>query len=373
MIVGRRCRWRFNTGLGICLIDRASRKVYVFAGAGEAGEADVGHVRIGAQSECGCPLAQVVHGREMDNLTPDGLIGLLSSVSCGAFVLTTDQTVVFWNDRAREILGYSADRVVGLRCSSVARGVVGVALSEGCEDGCAMMRSLRDGQMPGRGRLRMRCSWGERKWIVVTPMAVSGVEQSGPLLVYLFGDSGEEAPATDVERLVELGGGASRGADDVHYVRPRNFLADPAERGFGTEQTADEEALREMYAYLSSVEERSGWMGRDPTFRESPEDLENRIRKASFLGSQPRSGTVAGSEEGQSAEAKPHKVRLTERQREVLSYLALGWETKYIAEELGVSWYTVRKHIENLRRRLGASSRLDAVMIAMRLGIIPSE
>ena len=37
---------------------------------------------------------------------------------------------------------------------------------------------------------------------------------------------------------------------------------------------------------------------------------------------------------------------------------ALGWETKYIAEELGVSWYTARKHIENLRKKLGASSRL---------------
>ena len=53
----------------------------------------------------------------------------------------------------------------------------------------------------------------------------------------------------------------------------------------------------------------------------------------------------------------PRGVHLTEREREVLGYLALGWETKYIAEELGVSWYTVRSHIENLRRKLGAASR----------------
>lgn len=64
---------------------------------------------------------------------------------------------------------------------------------------------------------------------------------------------------------------------------------------------------------------------------------------------------------------------MTEREREALSYLALGWETRYIAEELGVSWYTARNHIENLRRKLGASNRLEAVMIAMRLGIIPPE
>ena len=303
-------------------------------------------------------------------MTPDGLIGLLSSVSCGAFVLTTDQTVVFWNDRAQEILGYRAERVVGRRCSAVAGGAVGVTLSEGCEDGCPMMRSLRDGQMPGRARLRARCSWGEWKWLVVTPMAVSGVEQSGPLLVYLFGDAGEEAASADVERLVELGGGAGHWSHGTRYERPTTFLPHLRERMAGADE--EEEVLRRMSQYLGAGAE-SFLMGHDPRYRESPEDLENRIRTANFLGSEPQSGEVAGSEEGQPVEGEPREVRLTDRQIEVLSYLALGWETKYIAEELGVSWYTVRKHIENLRLRLGASNRLDAVMIAMRRGIIPSD
>ena len=353
-----------------CLIDHTSRGVYVFDGGGDAGEADIGHVRIGAGFETGCSLTQVVHGREIENLTPDGLIGLLSSVSCGAFVLTTDQTVVFWNDRAHEILGYTPERVVGRRCSSVTLGAVGVALSEGCEDGCPMMRSLRDGQMPGRSRLRMRCSWGERKWLVVTPMAVSGVEQSGPLLVYLFSDSGEETPAADVERLVELGGGAGHGSGEVRYERPTTFLPDLRERAAAVDE--EEDVLRRMSQYLGTGAE-SFPTGHDPRYRETPEDLENRIRTAIFRGSEPQSGEVVGSEEGQPVETEPREVRLTDRQVEVLSYLALGWETKYIAEELGVSWYTVRKHIENLRLRLGASNRLDAVMIAMRRGIIPSD
>ena len=74
-------------------------------------------------------------------------------------------------------------------------------------------------------------------------------------------------------------------------------------------------------------------------------------------------------EAGQGSSGGP----LTAREVEVLRYLALGWETRYIAEELGVSWYTARNHIENLRKKLGASSRLEAVMVAMRLGILPSE
>ena len=306
----------------------------------------------------------MVHGREIDNLTPDGLIGLLSSVSCGAFVLTTDQTVVFWNDRAQEILGYRAERVVGRRCSAVAGGAVAVTLSEGCEDGCPMMRSLRDGQMPGRARLRARCSWGEWKWLVVTPMAVSGVEQSGPLLVYLFGDAGEEAAAADVERLVELGGGAGHWSDGTRHVAPR-------EEVLGADEEEEERWLRRSAS--THDEEQSRRMRQDPASGQSAGDFPAEIRRAVFRSPRPRSGEVAGSDERRPSEAEPREVRLTDRQLEVLSYLALGWETKYIADELGVSWYTVRKHIENLRRRLGASSRLDAVMIAVRLGIIPPE
>ena len=67
------------------------------------------------------------------------------------------------------------------------------------------------------------------------------------------------------------------------------------------------------------------------------------------------------------------EVWLTARGREVLSYLVLSWETRYIAEGLGVSWYTARNHIDNPRVKLGASSRLEAVMVATRLGIPPSE
>ena len=241
-------------------------------------------------------------------MTPDGLFGLLSSVSCGAFVLATDQTVVFWNRRAREILGYTPDRVVGQRCSSLVSSLI--TLTADCAEGCLMVRSLRAGLVPGRARLRMRCASGERKWLVVTPMVVSGVEEGGPLLVYLFGDEGEETVSADVERLVELGGREGR-RSTVLDAALRN--APPAGRR-----------------------------------RDEPEP-------------------------SQRAGEGPREVNLTEREREVLSYLALGWETKYIAEELGVSWYTARNHIENLRKKLGASSRLEAVMVAMRLGILPSE
>ena len=67
------------------------------------------------------------------------------------------------------------------------------------------------------------------------------------------------------------------------------------------------------------------------------------------------------------------EVRLTAPETEVLSYLALDWETKNIAEEMEVSWYTARNRVENVDRKLGATTRLEAVLVAMRLSLLTSE
>jgi PAS domain S-box-containing protein len=55
---------------------------------------------------------------------------------------------------------------------------------------------------------------------------------------------------------------------------------------------------------------------------------------------------------------------LTPRQAEVLDLLERGRTTRQIAEELHVSIETVRNHIRNILRAVGAHSRLEAVAIA---------
>jgi PAS domain S-box-containing protein len=61
---------------------------------------------------------------------------------------------------------------------------------------------------------------------------------------------------------------------------------------------------------------------------------------------------------------------LTPRQREVLRLLAEGLKTHEIAERLGVADETARNHIRGLLRAIGAHSRLEAVLIGLRLGAI---
>jgi DNA-binding NarL/FixJ family response regulator len=62
---------------------------------------------------------------------------------------------------------------------------------------------------------------------------------------------------------------------------------------------------------------------------------------------------------------------LTEREREVLSLVAEGLSNAAIAERLVVSVHTVRNHIASLSGKLGAHSKLEALSIALRQGLLP--
>jgi PAS domain S-box-containing protein len=63
----------------------------------------------------------------------------------------------------------------------------------------------------------------------------------------------------------------------------------------------------------------------------------------------------------------PHahpELHLTPRQAEVLDLLERGRSTNQIADELHLSIETVRNHVRNILRAVGAHSRLEAVAIA---------
>jgi PAS domain S-box-containing protein len=68
--------------------------------------------------------------------------------------------------------------------------------------------------------------------------------------------------------------------------------------------------------------------------------------------------------------AHPH---LTPRQNEVLHLLARGRSTAQIAEELHLSTDTVRNHVRRMLRALGAHSRIEALAVAHREGILRRE
>jgi DNA-binding NarL/FixJ family response regulator len=61
---------------------------------------------------------------------------------------------------------------------------------------------------------------------------------------------------------------------------------------------------------------------------------------------------------------------LTRRQHEVLEHLAEGASTDDIARELVVSRETIRNHVRHILQRLGVRSRLAAIAVARRDGLV---
>ncbi|HSY80751.1 MAG TPA: response regulator transcription factor [Gemmatimonadaceae bacterium] len=72
---------------------------------------------------------------------------------------------------------------------------------------------------------------------------------------------------------------------------------------------------------------------------------------------------------GRLAEYTP-RVELTEREREILEYVARGFSNKDIARAIGRTDETVKIHLKSVFAKLGAADRTEAVTVALQRGII---
>jgi DNA-binding NarL/FixJ family response regulator len=61
---------------------------------------------------------------------------------------------------------------------------------------------------------------------------------------------------------------------------------------------------------------------------------------------------------------------LSDRERDVLSWLARGSSNKEIASELRISEGTVKNHVTNILAKLGVSDRIGAALKARELGLV---
>ncbi|HSD66936.1 MAG TPA: LuxR C-terminal-related transcriptional regulator, partial [Vicinamibacteria bacterium] len=106
-----------------------------------------------------------------------------------------------------------------------------------------------------------------------------------------------------------------------------------------------------------------------------PIDRSGRLTRAlERLGAQ-RAGTPAASaQEGWEPVSTPSPVAvpkappLTDREKEILRWVAAGLQNKEIAHKLGISLATVRNHIHNILEKLDVHSKLEAVSLAFRQG-----
>jgi PAS domain S-box-containing protein len=89
---------------------------------------------------------------------PDEAVPLLAALAHSpdpVFVTDRHNRVVFWNDRAQQLLGYSADEVVGLPCAGALAGE-DVYGNRYCSDTCPVTQMAVRGESVHRYELRLR-------------------------------------------------------------------------------------------------------------------------------------------------------------------------------------------------------------------------
>ena len=69
-------------------------------------------------------------------------------------------------------------------------------------------------------------------------------------------------------------------------------------------------------------------------------------------------------------EAEAFISPLTSRETEILNYIAQGYLNKQIAIKLGISEQTIKNHVTSILRKLNANARTDAVVVAIKQGLI---
>jgi DNA-binding NarL/FixJ family response regulator len=115
-----------------------------------------------------------------------------------------------------------------------------------------------------------------------------------------------------------------------------------------------------------------GYLSKDSEPEELALAIESIRRGDSYLSPKVANGIMARAVRGEvppPAETSA-LVSLTPREREVFQLLALGKANKEVASLLGLSLGTVKKHRENLQRKLDCHSAAELARLAIREGLL---
>lgn len=97
------------------------------------------------------------------------------------------------------------------------------------------------------------------------------------------------------------------------------------------------------------------------------------VMAARHAAATPQQFTAANLAEAMRRKMSPSSPRLSDREREVLDLLASGLGVAAIARQLFVSESTAKTHISRIYEKLGAANRAQAIMKAVRAGLLAGE
>ncbi len=137
----------------------------------------------------------------------DSIVTALDRAAEGAFLIDKNQRIIFWNQAAREMLGYAPDEVMGRSCYDVIQGRDDHDHTW-CRGNCSVTARAKTGQPVETFSTLARAKSGEFHWINVSILALETPGEEDSLAVlHLFRDASElkqrEQFARQVLNLVE--------------------------------------------------------------------------------------------------------------------------------------------------------------------------
>lgn len=117
------------------------------------------------------------------------LFQLLAQTADGAFIIDDEQRIVFWNQAAQDILGYTADDVLGQPCYQILGGCDDRGHSVCCCD-CYVTTRTRAGEAVTNYDIATRTKFGLHRWINISILTFpADGETDASLVVHLFRDA----------------------------------------------------------------------------------------------------------------------------------------------------------------------------------------
>jgi DNA-binding CsgD family transcriptional regulator len=171
------------------------------------------------------------------------------------------------------------------------------------------------------------------------------------------------------------------GADDVNFLTTSAFdlpdrlaaKADPAliaddEQHFAAIAESLEQSIADLSDRLDTERRAPGGIGQAAMDRDMEiHRLAARLRVLRRFGLDLCLGRMVS---GDSAEpVYVGRLGLTDRESEVLGFIAAGWSNQEIGDALFISRKTVSVHASHIFDKLGAGNRSEAAAIAHRLGL----
>jgi PAS domain S-box-containing protein len=119
------------------------------------------------------------------------LLAALDQAADGAYVIDENQHIVYWNQVAQDMLGYSSDEVLGRSCHEVIQGR-DEHDHNWCRATCQVVATVRQGQAVETFNVCARSKTGALRWLNVSILTLPVAATSGAKLVlHLFRDASE--------------------------------------------------------------------------------------------------------------------------------------------------------------------------------------